>query len=94
VELEDLEVFENISRDLMTGASVLVRSEATVKGNIHAAEIVVSGIVNGNLKASLRVKLESTARVSGTIEAPSIELANGATVRGDLKIGPKQTERT
>lgn len=94
VELEDLEVFENISRDLMTGASVLVRAEATVKGNIHAGEIVVCGVVKGDLKASLRIRLESTATVNGTIEAPSIDLATGATVYGDLKIRPKQAERT
>jgi len=94
VELEDLEVFENISRDLMSGSSVLVRAEATVTGNIHAGEIVVSGVVKGNLKASLRVKLEGTARVFGIIEAPSIDLENGATVQGDMRIRPKQTEST
>jgi predicted acyltransferase (DUF342 family)/ribosomal protein S27AE len=92
VELEDLEVFENISRALMTGASVFVRGEATVTGDIHAGEIVVSGVVRGNLKAFVRVKLESTAKVFGMIEAPSIDLENGATVQGDLKIRPKQME--
>jgi hypothetical protein len=94
VELEDLEVFENISRDLMTGASVLVRGEATVKGNIHAGEIIVFGVVEGNLKASVRVKLESGAMVQGRIEAPSIHFSNGAVVHGDLNIGSKQVERT
>ncbi len=89
VELEDLEVVEKISRDLMTGASVLVRVGAMVKGNIHAAEITILGSVQGNLKASRLIHLAATARVNGAIEAPRLEMEEGALVVGRLTITNK-----
>ena len=93
VELEDLEVFENISRDLMTGASVLVRGEATVHGNIHAAEVIVCGLVKGNIKATMRARLTRGARIVGNIEAPVIDVEDGAKVTGRLEIKPNTSSR-
>ncbi len=86
VDLEDLEVVENISRDLMTGASVWVRPGATVKGNIHAAEISVMGHVRGNLKASRLITLSSSARILGDISSPILEMEEGAHVVGKVAI--------
>jgi len=93
VELEDLEVFENISRDLMTGGSVLVRPEATVHGNIHASVITIMGVVHGNLVASVKIGLTRGARIVGDIVAPTIDMRDGAKITGSLKIKPKPKPR-
>jgi predicted acyltransferase (DUF342 family) len=93
IELEDLLVAENISRDLMTGASVLVRAEATVAGNIHAGEILIHGTVRGNVKAAGRVTLTRGARVIGDIRARHLVLEDGASVMGRLDIGLRHNPR-
>ncbi|MCU0612118.1 MAG: polymer-forming cytoskeletal protein [Candidatus Eisenbacteria bacterium] len=87
IELEDLLVAENIGRDLMTGASVLVRAEAVVSGNICAGEIIVHGTVRGNLWSAGRVELARGARVNGDIRARHLVLEEGASVSGRLEIG-------
>ena len=93
VDLEDLEVVENISRDLMTGASVWVRAGATVHGNIHAAEISVMGHVKGNLKAFRIITLSSSARIIGDISSPILEMEEGAQVVGKVSISRKTSAR-
>jgi predicted acyltransferase (DUF342 family) len=92
VDLEDLEVVENISRDLMTGASVHIRKDTTVTGNVHAARIVVLGTVKGNIHASRIVRLHRTARIFGDIKAPRLELEEGARVVGRMTVTPKSKD--
>lgn len=93
IELEDLLVTENIGRNMMTGASVLVRAEATVTGNIHAGEIIVHGTVRGDLRAAGRVAVMRGARVIGGIRARRLVLEDGASVTGRLEIGPPHNRR-
>jgi len=93
IELEDLLVTENISRDLMTGASVHVRAEATVSGRIHADAIIVHGTVRGNLRAAGRVELKRGARVIGDIRARHLVLEEGASVTGRMDIGLHHNRR-
>ncbi|MBN1425649.1 polymer-forming cytoskeletal protein [Candidatus Fermentibacteria bacterium] len=93
IELEDLQVTENIGRDLMTGASVLIRKEATVFGSIHAGEIIVHGMIRGDLWSSGRVLLSPSARVIGDIRAWSLVLEDGASVTGRLDIGTRHKPR-
>jgi len=92
VDLEDLEVVENISRDLMTGASVHIRKDSTVTGNVHAAQITVLGTVKGNIHASRVVRLSHTARVFGDIRTPRLELEEGARVVGRMTVTPLKTD--
>ncbi len=88
IELEDLLVTEHITRDLMTGSSVLVRATASVTGNIHAGEIVVHGIVRGNLRSAGRIVITRGARVFGDLRARALLLEEGAVIQGRMEIGP------
>ncbi len=73
----------------MTGGSVFVRPEATVCGNIHAAVITIMGVVQGNLAASVRIRLTRGAKIVGDVQAPTIDVHDGARITGRLKIEPK-----
>ena len=49
-----------------------VGPEARVKTNIVATSVIVKGIVIGNIQASRRVLLFSTARLLGNIKTPEL----------------------
>lgn len=87
IELGDLMVTQNITRDVMTGGRVMVRPDCTVTGNIHASEIIVCGTVVGQLRAAGRVEVRRGAKVVGGIQARSLVMEEGCLLRGDLRIG-------
>jgi cytoskeletal protein CcmA (bactofilin family) len=56
------------------------------KGTIKATDIVVAGIVEGDVVARQRVEITGTARVSGSLSGNSIAVAEGAVIEGDIKV--------
>lgn len=53
-----------------------------VKTNINAVNVVVEGLVIGNIKASTRVMLLPTARILGDIRTPELIIQNGVILEG------------
>ena len=66
--------------------SLTIGAGASVEADLVAQSIVISGAVAGNVQASVRVDLLSTASVNGDIAAPIILMADGATVTGKVNI--------
>jgi cytoskeletal protein CcmA (bactofilin family) len=64
--------------------SLTIGAEASVKADLAAQTIVISGAVTGNVKASVKVELQSTASVVGDIDAPVLLMADGAVVTGKV----------
>jgi cytoskeletal protein CcmA (bactofilin family) len=65
-------------------------------GTIRGADVVVSGLVDGDVVASQRIEISGTARVSGSLSAHSIAVAEGAVIEGEIRIrsGAAATEFT
>lgn len=57
------------------------------KTNIVAGSVVVEGIVIGNIDASHRILLLSTARVLGDIKTPELIIQDGVVLEGKCTIG-------
>lgn len=53
-----------------------------IKTNINAVNVVVEGLVIGNIKASTRVMLLPTARILGDIRTPELIIQNGVILEG------------
>jgi cytoskeletal protein CcmA (bactofilin family) len=53
---------------------------------VRTAVLVVHGEVVGNVTASERVELKSSARVTGDVEAPVIVMEKGAVLDGHLRM--------
>jgi len=53
-----------------------------IKTNINAINVVVEGLVIGNVKASTRVMLLPTARILGDIRTPELIIQNGVILEG------------
>ncbi len=67
---------------------------ARVKTDITAVSIVVEGIVIGNLTASTRILLLSTARVLGNIKTPELIIQDGVVLEGGCTISHYELENT
>ena len=57
-----------------------------VKTNIIATSVVVEGMIVGNISATRRILLLSTARVLGDIKTPELIIQNGTILRGNCTI--------
>ena len=65
-----------------------------VKTNIFATSVVVEGIIVGNITASARILLLSTARVLGAIKTPELIIQDGVILEGRCTISHVQIENT
>lgn len=67
-----------------TSATVIVSEGGSVSGEIRVPNVVINGVVEGNVYASARVELAAKARVKGNVYYQLIEMQLGAMVDGQL----------
>jgi cytoskeletal protein CcmA (bactofilin family) len=56
------------------------------RGTVKATDIVVAGVVEGDVVAKQRVEILGTARVTGSLSGNSIAVAEGAIIAGEIKV--------
>jgi cytoskeletal protein CcmA (bactofilin family) len=56
------------------------------RGTLKATDIVVAGVVEGDVVAKQRVEILGSARVSGSLSGNSIAVAEGAIIEGEIKV--------
>jgi cytoskeletal protein CcmA (bactofilin family) len=56
------------------------------KGTLKANDIVVAGVVEGDVVAKQRVEILGSARVTGSLAGNSIAVAEGAIIEGEIKV--------
>jgi len=64
-----------------------------INTNINANNVIVEGIVVGNIKAKTRVLLLPTARVLGDIKTPELIIQNGVILEGRCTISTNITKQ-
>lgn len=70
---------------LTTKGKLTIGQAAEIRADIIGENIIVSGNVRGNIKATETIKLLSTAKVVGNIEVPKISIDQGAIFNGKCK---------
>lgn len=70
----------------LSGARVTVAKTGRVQADIEGLEIVVEGEVQGNLKATDRIRLGSTSNVQGSLVTPRFAIEDGARLRGKVEM--------
>ncbi|MGC3979849.1 MAG: polymer-forming cytoskeletal protein [Steroidobacteraceae bacterium] len=65
-------------------ATLSVSDSGLVEGLVQVPNVVLNGAVNGDIRASERVELGATAKVSGNVHYGLIEMAMGAQINGKL----------
>ena len=63
-----------------------VGPNARVMADVEAREVVIFGLVEGNLRASGRVELRDTAVVKGDIVSARLSIEENATMKGKVEL--------
>jgi len=74
----------NVKSELGSGATLSVSEQGCIEGSVVVTNIVLNGIVKGDIEASDRVELGPKARVLGSVQYATIETAVGAQINGKL----------
>ena len=75
--------------------SVLTLSEhGTIEGEVRVPNVVLNGVVIGDVHASGQIELAANARITGNVYYRLIEMAMGAEVNGNLVHEVKEIEST
>ena len=74
----------NVTGESGAGAFLSVSEHGCIEGSVIAPNVLLNGIVKGNIDASDRVELGAKARVLGNVHYTVIETAVGAQINGKL----------
>lgn len=71
--------------------TLTIGSHASIKADISAKAVVITGAVAGNVIATDKVEIQSTGSVTGDVVSPRLVIANGGCINGQVKM--QQSER-
>ena len=74
-----------IEGDCDLSGTVTLAANGLWKGCIKAGNVIVAGHVEGDIAADDKVEITDTARITGTVSAAAIAVAEGAVVEGVMK---------
>ncbi|HME40374.1 MAG TPA: polymer-forming cytoskeletal protein [Steroidobacteraceae bacterium] len=74
----------NVKGDSKAGTFLSVSEHGCIEGSVVAPNVILNGVVKGDIEASDRVELGGKARVLGNVHYTIIETAVGAQINGKL----------
>lgn len=79
------------SGSIVTDDVLVVGEHARIDADISCGTIVIDGQVNGSVKATASVEVHPQGRLLGDVETPSLQVAKGAVLQGDVRMasGPR-----
>jgi cytoskeletal protein CcmA (bactofilin family) len=91
ISTENLTIDGSVEGTIELGEhSLTIGAGASIKADLIARTIVISGAVAGNVRASVKVDLKATGSVNGDVVAPLLVMADGAVItRGVNATGRK-----
>ena len=88
ISAEDLTIDGDVEGSIeLGGHNLTIGPGASIKADLVAKTITVSGAVTGNVRASEKVDLRDAGSIDGDVSAPRFVMADGSTVRGKIEAG-------
>lgn len=84
---DDLLVDGKVEGDVCIDGDLTIHSDARIDGNIEANQVEINGCVQGNVSAAAVLSITKTAKVQGDLLAPTIIIADGALLKGNVDVG-------
>lgn len=79
--------------DITGPGELRVSNAAMCRANVEAGSVSVDGTIEGNVNAKDRVALNNGGRVKGDIVAAKMVMAEGASLYGQVAIGPDAAQQ-
>lgn len=87
ISSRDLELLAaNFKGDVTVKGDVIVDAESALQGNIRSSRVICHGKINGNLNVTESVVIDESAAIIGDIKTPSMDVARGAKVCGQIQM--------
>ena len=77
-------------RRFATANRMRITKKALVYASVRADDLEIEGFLQGEALALAGIRVTKTARVLASLRAPRLSLEPGATLSGDVRIGPDQ----
>ncbi len=91
ISTEDLTIDGDVEGSIELGDhSLTIGSSATIKADLVAKNITISGAVTGNVRAREQLDVRPTGSVVGDIAAPRLVMADGAVIAGHVDVGDRR----
>jgi cytoskeletal protein CcmA (bactofilin family) len=75
------------SGEISSDNTLIVGESGQIHATIDSVCVVISGLVEGDIKASDQIVLHKTAVVNGNLDAPAIMMEEGAQLNGGVRMG-------
>jgi cytoskeletal protein CcmA (bactofilin family) len=82
----DLRIEGTVEGDISLRGDLTILDGASATSNVEAHAVVVSGELEGDVRAGGLVRLEAGARMRGDIHSPSVAIDDGAEFSGRLSV--------
>lgn len=82
----------NVDAPPASSSTLSVSDAGIIEGSVAVPNVVLNGVVKGDILAHGRVELGANARVSGNVYYGLIEMAMGAAINGKLIHEPRKGE--
>lgn len=84
---EDLLIEGTVEGKVNQGeCALLLKPKGKIIADVHATKIVIEGTVEGDLHATVSVKVRKGGVVTGNIAAPTVGIDDGATFNGSIEM--------
>src|SRR3954462_15771496 len=90
---EDLTVRGRVEGELTLTKTLIVEPSGIVKANVAVKNVIISGVVVGNINATESVELTREGRMVGDVRAPRVIIVDGASFRGRVDMGDVEPGR-
>ncbi len=90
---ENLVVRGRIDGKIQITEALTVDAGGIVQADVEAREVIVLGVLVGNITAVESVRLGDKARMVGDISAPRVVMESGAAYRGRVEMGDVDVDR-
>jgi cytoskeletal protein CcmA (bactofilin family) len=91
---EDLTIEGRVEGTITLSRTLTIENNGVVHANINVRNVVVSGVLVGNVEAEDSVNITEDGRVMGDIVAPRVILVDGASFRGNIDMGEFDVDRS
>jgi cytoskeletal protein CcmA (bactofilin family) len=76
--------------DVDSDDTLVIGEKADAEGEFRVGELVVMGVLRGNVAAQRSVEIHSTGKVYGSVRTPSLKIDEGAVFEGDCHMEQRE----
>lgn len=84
---EDLQVAGRLEGSISLTETLIVDPEGMIQADVAAKNVVLNGLLIGNIEAAGSVQIGSGGRMVGDIRAPEVMIEEGGALRGHIDMG-------